>query len=60
MLVLTRRKGETLVAGEVVVTVLEITGNRVRLGFEAPAGCVILREEAKAREPKEETDEHDG
>lgn len=46
MLVLSRRKDERVVIGDnVVVTVIEIRGDRVRLGFEAPAEVVINREE---------------
>jgi carbon storage regulator len=46
MLVLTRKAGEKLVIGEsITVTVLEVIGNRVRLGLEAPADVPILRSE---------------
>ncbi len=43
MLVLTRRTGESIRAGRLVVRVLEITPNRVRLGFVAPAEVNIVR-----------------
>jgi carbon storage regulator len=46
MLVLSRRQGETIVVGNsVTVTVLEVRGNRVRLGFNAPMEVPIHREE---------------
>jgi len=46
MLILTRRPGERVVIGdEVLVTVMEVTGNIVRLGIEAPSGISIYREE---------------
>jgi carbon storage regulator len=46
MLVLTRKAGERIViADSIVVEVLEIQGNRVRLGIQAPSGVTILREE---------------
>ena len=43
MLVLTRKLGERLVIGEVVVQV--VGGGRVRIGVQAPRGVPIRREE---------------
>lgn len=46
MLVLTRQVQESIQIGENVrVTVTKITGNRVRLGIEAPASMAIRRSE---------------
>lgn len=46
MLVLSRKIGERVQIGEnVIVRVLEISGGRVRLGFEAPLDVPIHREE---------------
>ncbi len=47
MLVLTRSVGERLIIGngEVVLHVLEIRGNQVRLGIEAPRHIPVNREE---------------
>lgn len=47
MLVLTRKCGEKVVMPEqdVVVTVLEVRGDRVRIGIEAPANVRIHRQE---------------
>ena len=46
MLVLARRKGETLVIdGGIRVTVVEIRGNQIRLGIEAPKGVPVWRKE---------------
>jgi carbon storage regulator len=46
MLILARRPGERVVIGdEVLITVMEISGNIVRLGIEAPQGVSIYREE---------------
>ncbi|MCF6096386.1 carbon storage regulator CsrA [Thermovorax subterraneus] len=46
MLVLSRKKGEKLLIGdEVEITVLEIDGDRVKLGIKAPKGVKILRAE---------------
>lgn len=46
MLVLSRKKGEKLLVGEEVeIIVLEIAGDRVKLGISAPKGLKILRAE---------------
>ena len=46
MLVLTRKPNERIVIGEhITVTVLEVQGNRIRLGIEAPKEISIKREE---------------
>ena len=51
MLILTRRSNETIKIGDdIKVTVLEIKGNQVRLGIEAPGEVVILREELLVQE----------
>ena len=50
MLVLSRRPGERIVIdGDIIVEILEILGNRVRLGITAPADVPVDREDrAKA------------
>jgi carbon storage regulator len=46
MLVLTRKKGERILIGEdISITVLEIRGDGVRLGIDAPRGVRIQRDE---------------
>lgn len=46
MLVLTRKAGERIIINDtIVLEVLEVQGNRVRLGIQAPRGVPILREE---------------
>jgi carbon storage regulator len=46
MLILTRRMDDRVVIGDdVVVTLVCIDGNKVRLGFSAPSGVAIAREE---------------
>ena len=46
MLVLSRRRGEAIVIGDgVTVTILEVHGERVKLGFAAPAEVPIYRKE---------------
>jgi carbon storage regulator len=50
MLVLSRKRGEGIVIGDgVTVTVLEVNGNKVKLGFVAPAEVPIHREEVHQR-----------
>ena len=49
MLVLSRKKNESIVIdGEIVVTILEIRGNQIRLGIEAPQEVAVWREELVA------------
>jgi carbon storage regulator len=46
MLVLTRKPGEKVVIGNgITVTVMEVTGNKVRVGIDAPDQVRILRGE---------------
>jgi carbon storage regulator len=46
MLVLSRKRGETLVIGKgITVTVLAVNGDRVKLGIVAPAEVPVHREE---------------
>lgn len=50
MLILTRRAGQRILIGQdIVVSVLELEGSRVKIGIDAPSGIVILREEIEAR-----------
>ena len=55
MLVLTRGLKQQIVIGDqqVIVTVLEVKGGRVRLGIEAPADVAIRRMEiSKPSQPR--------
>jgi carbon storage regulator len=46
MLILTRRPGERVVIGDdILVTVMEVSGQTVRLGIAAPDALPIYREE---------------
>ncbi|NND89870.1 MAG: carbon storage regulator CsrA [Granulosicoccus sp.] len=50
MLILTRRVDERIFIGDdITLCVLDIEGNRVRLGLEAPKDVAILREEIHER-----------
>ena len=46
MLVLSRKESERIRLGDsIVVTVVRVSGDRVRLGIEAPRDVLVLREE---------------
>jgi carbon storage regulator len=46
MLVLSRRERERIKLGDsIVITVVRLSGDRVRLGIEAPANMLVLRDE---------------
>ena len=46
MLVLGRRVGESLViAGDIRITILDIEGERVRIGIDAPRAVPVIRQE---------------
>lgn len=48
MLVLARNKGESIMIGDgVVVTVIDVRGERIRLGVEAPRTVAVDREEVR-------------
>jgi flagellar assembly factor FliW len=50
MLILTRKIGESILVGDNIrLVVLEIRGRQIRLGIEAPADIVVLREEIAQR-----------
>jgi carbon storage regulator len=46
MLIVTRRSGEKIMLGDdIVVHVMEIVGNSVRIGIQAPRSVPVYREE---------------
>ena len=50
MLVLSRRENERIRLGDsIVVTVVRLSGDRVRLGIEAPSNVLVLRGELDGR-----------
>ena len=55
MLILTRRSGEAVIIGDNVrIAVLDIRGNQVRLGVEAPREVTVHREEVYRRIAEEQ------
>lgn len=46
MLVLSRRKGQRIIIGDdIVITAIDIRGDRLRIGVSAPHGVTVHREE---------------
>ncbi|TFC96627.1 MULTISPECIES: carbon storage regulator CsrA [Cryobacterium] len=46
MLVLTRKQGEKILIGDdIVITVLDVRGDSIRIGVDAPRGVRIQRDE---------------
>jgi len=51
MLVLSRKESERIRLGEfIVVTVIRVSGDKVRLGIEAPPNVLVLRDELQPHE----------
>jgi len=61
MLVLSRRERERVRLGNsIVVTIVRVSGDKVRLGIEAPPDMLVLRDELEAHDrgtPHDTTDE---
>jgi carbon storage regulator len=48
MLVLSRKESEKIRLGDsIVVTIVRVSGDKVRLGIEAPPDVIVLRDELK-------------
>jgi carbon storage regulator len=48
MLVLSRKKNERIVIGEnIVITIVEIRGDKIRIGIDAPKDIPVDREEVR-------------
>ncbi len=46
MLVLSRKEGERIKLGnEIVLTIVRVSGDKVRVGIKAPSDMIVLREE---------------
>ena len=49
MLVLSRKESERIKLGDsIVLTVVRVSGDKVRIGIEAPADMLVLREELES------------
>lgn len=52
MLVLSRKESQRVRLGEdIVLTIVRVSGDKVRLGIEAPGDLLILREELDTGQP---------
>jgi carbon storage regulator len=53
MLVLSRKQTERIKLGDsIVVTVVRVSGDKVRLGIEAPPDVLVLRDELAPKQPR--------
>ena len=61
MLVLTRLRDESVIIGhDVEVKVVDIRGDKVRLGFSAPPNVAVNRKEIFLQKQSKQLDDHDG
>ncbi len=52
MLVLSRKESQRIRLGDsIVITIVKISGDKVRVGIEAPNNVLVLRDELETREP---------
>ena len=52
MLVLSRKESQRIRLGDsIVITIVKISGDKVRVGIDAPASVLVLRDELEARVP---------
>ena len=52
MLVLSRKESQRIRLGDsIVITIVKISGDKVRVGIEAPANVLVLRDELEPRDP---------
>jgi carbon storage regulator len=52
MLVLSRKESQRIRLGDsIVITIVKISGDKVRVGIDAPADVLVLRDELEVREP---------
>lgn len=59
MLVLSRKRDESIVLGDdIVLTIVDIRGDKVRLGINAPESVVVDRLEVYERKRREGSDLH--
>jgi carbon storage regulator len=54
MLVLSRKERERIKLGDsIIITVVRVSGDKVRLGIEAPADMLVLRDELEPHVEKD-------
>jgi carbon storage regulator len=52
MLVLSRKESQRIRLGDsIVITIVKISGDKVRVGIEAPSNVLVLRDELEVFEP---------
>jgi carbon storage regulator len=52
MLVLSRKESQRIRLGDsIVITIVKISGDKVRIGIEAPGDVLVLRDELEQRHP---------
>jgi carbon storage regulator len=52
MLVLSRKESQRIRLGDsIVITIVKISGDKVRVGIDAPGDVLVLRDELEAHEP---------
>ena len=55
MLVLSRKESQRIRLGDsIVITIVKISGDKVRVGIDAPSNVLVLRDELEAHEPAKE------
>ena len=60
MLVLSRKESERIRLGDsIVVTIVRVSGDKVRLGIEAPPDVLVLRDELQPHAAATEADASD-
>jgi len=52
MLVLSRKESQRIRLGDsIVITIVKISGDKVRVGIDAPSNVLVLRDELETHEP---------
>lgn len=51
MLVLSRKRDQSIKIGPISIMVVELRGDKVRLGFQAPRSIGVVRTEIESEEP---------
>ena len=52
MLVLSRKESQRIRLGDsIVITIVKISGDKVRIGVDAPSEVLVLRDELEVRDP---------